>query len=212
MSRHLETCAQKQPLSEKGGSPSKQRRTDTFHLFVEGLYDRDYWMHLEIPLHTTFGALDGFLRDIWLECCGHLSQFIIQGPRGCTAPFGGPEEVDMESKLGEVLAAGTKFQHEYDFGSTTHLVLKAVSVWKDRPAAEPVRILARNEAPEIFCDECKERPATEICTECMWSGGGWLCDECAADHECGEDMFLPVVNSPRVGTCGYTGGGGLWTT
>lgn len=25
-------------------------------------------------------------------------------------------------------------------------------------------------------------------------------------HECGEDMLLPVVNSPRVGMCDYTGG------
>jgi len=34
---------------------------------------------------------------------------------------------------------------------------------------------------------------------------GWLCDECAPKHKCGEDMLLPVVNSPRVGKCGYTG-------
>jgi len=25
------------------------------------------------------------------------------------------------------------------------------------------------------------------------------------DHERGEKMLLPVVNSPRVGMCGYTG-------
>ncbi len=34
---------------------------------------------------------------------------------------------------------------------------------------------------------------------------GWLCDSCAEDHKCGEDMLLPVVNSPRTGVCGYTG-------
>jgi hypothetical protein len=32
-----------------------------------------------------------------------------------------------------------------------------------------------------------------------------LCQACAEDHECGEDMQLPVVNSPRVGVCGYAG-------
>ena len=36
-------------------------------------------------------------------------------------------------------------------------------------------------------------------------GEGWVCDECAPKHKCGEDMLLPVVNSPRVGMCGYTG-------
>jgi len=26
-----------------------------------------------------------------------------------------------------------------------------------------------------------------------------------ADHECGDETFLPVVNSPRMGGCGYAG-------
>jgi len=32
-----------------------------------------------------------------------------------------------------------------------------------------------------------------------------LCDECAKQHACGMDMLLDVVDSPRVGECGYTG-------
>ena len=27
----------------------------------------------------------------------------------------------------------------------------------------------------------------------------------AVGHECGQEMLLPVVNSPRVGVCGYVG-------
>jgi len=38
-----------------------------------------YWMHLEVPTTITLADLDGFLRDIWLECCGHLSSFSIDG-------------------------------------------------------------------------------------------------------------------------------------
>ncbi|MDI6903856.1 MAG: hypothetical protein QMC77_09015, partial [Methanocellales archaeon] len=56
----------------------------------------------------------------------------------------------------------------------------------------------------IICESCG-KTATRVCTQCVWSGEGWLCDECAGKHECGEDMLLPVVNSPRVGMCGYTG-------
>ena len=26
------------------------------------------------------------------------------------------------------------------------------------------------------------------------------------NHDCGEEAILPVVNSPRMGVCGYTGG------
>jgi hypothetical protein len=61
-----------------------------------------------------------------------------------------------------------------------------------------------NEPPSIPCMSCG-KIAAQVCTECLWSGEGWLCDECAAEHECGEEMLLPVVNSPRVGVCGYTG-------
>ncbi len=65
-------------------------------------------------------------------------------------------------------------------------------------------VLSRNEAPVIVCQSCG-KPATQVCSQCVYDGEGWLCEECAEDHECGEEMFLPVVNSPRVGMCGYTG-------
>lgn len=33
------------------------------------------------------------------------------------------------------------------------------------------------------------------------------CSKLAVDtHDCGEEMLLPVINSPRVGTCAYSGG------
>ena len=57
-----------------------------------------------------------------------------------------------------------------------------------------------------ICEECgTEKLAIQICTECMWSGHGWLCQDCAATHKCGSEMLLPAVNSPRAGVCGYSG-------
>jgi hypothetical protein len=110
----------------------------------------------------------------------------------------------MRSRLDKVLTPGQSFTHEYDFGSTTELNLKVMSEWEIEVKGKAIQILARNDPPVIPCDVCG-KPATEICTECVYSGEGWLCDECAKDHECGEEMLLPVVNSPRVGVCGYTG-------
>jgi hypothetical protein len=31
----------------------------------------------------------------------------------------------------------------------------------------------------------------------------FYCDEHGADHECGEDGLMPVVDSPRMGVCAY---------
>jgi len=110
----------------------------------------------------------------------------------------------MDVAVEKVLRPGMDFRHEYDFGTTTDLSLKVVSQWEGGRPGEPVELLARNDAPAIPCESCG-RPATQICVECMWEGTGWMCDDCADNHECEEDMFLPVVNSPRVGMCGYTG-------
>ena len=40
-----------------------------------------YWMLIALPRDTSLGQLDQFLRDIWMECCGHLSEFLIGARR-----------------------------------------------------------------------------------------------------------------------------------
>lgn len=46
-----------------------------FHIQVVDYYAPDYWLHLKVNSNTSLGTLDQFLRNIWLECCGHLSAF-----------------------------------------------------------------------------------------------------------------------------------------
>ncbi len=200
MTRHLAKCKQ-----EHAGRETGQRRI--LHLQIEGRGAPEYWLHVEIPADASLKTLDGFLRDTWLECCGHLSAFNIAGETYDVTPepdpWSGRKPRSMSAKLDGVLEPGMRFAHEYDFGSTTELALKVVS--ERQGALKSVRVLARNDPPDIPCGECG-KPATHVCTQCMYEGPeGWLCEEHAAEHECGEDYFLPVVNSPRVGVCGYAG-------
>ena len=197
MSRHLAAC--KARPAEKGSSK-------IFHLQAEGLYAAMYWLHLEMPGQATLQDLDIFLRDIWVECCGHLSMFEIEGQRYTQIFDDGwfPDDKDMNVRLSRILRPGLQFGYEYDFGTTTELKLKVVAERAGAKLAEPVRILARNNPPDIPCQSCG-KPATQVCSMCIWQGEGWLCDDCAGQHGCGEDYFLPVVNSPRVGMCGYVG-------
>jgi hypothetical protein len=204
MSKHLESCKQRKGASETKSPRRGGRKIKSFHLVVEGRYLPEYWIHLEVPASASFKVLDSFLRQIWLECCGHMSAFTVAEKRYSVAPMADFDEEDMSAKLGEVLQPGMKFYHEYDFGSTTHLALKVVSEQENKIKGKSILVLARNEPPPITCTLCGKM-ATHVCTECLYSGEGWLCDQCAAEHKCGEDMLLPVVNSPRVGTCGYTG-------
>jgi hypothetical protein len=176
-------------------------------LLVEGREAKAYWMHVALPVASPLNKLDDFLRHTWLECCGHLSAFEIGAKRYASEPMDEDElmdeEMDMGTRLNQVLEVGMRFFYEYDYGSTTALALKVVAL-HERGSAK-VQLLARNEAPQVTCQRCGNKPATQICTECAWNGEGWLCKSCLGAHECGDEMCLPVVNSPRVGVCGYTG-------
>ncbi len=192
MTKHLQSCLGKTQSDGElmnGSSPSLK----FFHLLVEGRDLPEYWMHLKVSSHARFEDLDNFLREIWLECCGHMSAFRT-----------GREEVRKSKKLEYVLHPGMQLIYEYDFGSTTELMLKVVSEFGNNIKTREVEILARNDPPQIKCLHC-DNLATRICTECIYEDAGWLCDDCAEDHKCGEDMLLPVVNSPRTGVCGYAG-------
>ncbi|HBR09770.1 TPA: hypothetical protein DD712_00735 [Candidatus Acetothermia bacterium] len=203
MTNHLKSCKQRKAMSETSPEKRKSRRTKIFHLVVEGRDLLAYWMHLSATANTTLADLDDFLRDIWLECCGHLSAFTIEGTRYSVSPMRKYDERGMKVALGDVLGPGMNFYHKYDFGTTTELTLRVVSELEG-VNGKSIQLLARNDPPSIACEACG-KIAAQVCAECIWSGKGWLCDECAREHECGEEMLLPVVNSPQVGMCGYIG-------
>ncbi len=120
------------------------------------------------------------------------------------------EDRSLDVPLEKVLKVGQKFSHEYDFGSTTHLNLRVVSEREGvvQDEEDPVEILARNNPPVILCKVCG-KPATKVVSGYYNAEENGYCDTCARksrDYE----MMLPVVNSPRVGVCGYTGGYYEW--
>lgn len=206
MNRHLPICEERQ---KKWAEKTDGKTCGYFELTVHSRYNKDYWLYLEVKETATLRDIDQFLRDIWLECCGHLSSFDICGIRYDVEPqddpFWGEPAKSMNCKLKSVLEKGMTIGYEYDFGSTTELVITVVNYRIRNCGKEKLIILSRNNPVEILCDECGQRPAVYICTECFYEGSGRLCEDCAGTHECGEEMLLPVCNSPRMGVCGYCG-------
>ncbi len=189
MSRHLASCIKKNLADET-------QKGRFYHLQVTAPYEEPYFLHLKIDSQALLEDLDRFLRQVWLECCGHMSDFFHQG-----------RELDLENTIEAVFSQMETLDYEYDFGSTTELVIRSMGAYAGPVDPDkPVTILARNKMPVEECDECGNTPATQVCTECLMDGGGLLCEQCAKNHECGEDFLLPVVNSPRCGVCGFTGG------
>lgn len=205
MTRHLATCP-----SEHEAAP-RERPSRLYRLRVEDDYSPFFWLDLEMKAGAKLEDLDNFLRRIWLECCGHMSAFNIEGVSYSVLPdgamFGGfTDERSMDVKLDDALTAGTVFHHTYDFGTSTELKLWVVDEREGRIGREPLRVLSRNDPPVWACEICGE-PATQICGMCMYeTDNPFYCEDHAEDHDCvEEEMLLPVVNSPRMGMCGYTG-------
>jgi hypothetical protein len=199
MLRHLTVCAERQAAIAE---TSRQRRRveSLHHLRVQDAYGGQYWLDLEMNGSATLKDLDDYLRAIWLECCGHLSRFSIGGWRG--------EEIPMKTRIDRVFAPGVELTHIYDFGTSSETLIKAVAMRSGKPtASHPIALMTRNLPPEFKCMRC-DQPATRLCFECQieYDKSGLLCDQHAAEHphdDYGEPV--PVVNSPRLGMCGYDG-------
>lgn len=210
MTKHLDSCQQRAVMLAASGSRQKTQKTHAFHLVVEGRELPMYWMHLQVPASTTLTTLDRFLRNTWLECCGHLSAFDIGGVQysvdaGVYDDWDmGMDNKSMRVRIDKVLGPGQACTYDYDFGSTTELKLKVISEYEVTGKGKEIKVLARNNPPVLVCSVCG-KPATSVCSECIYNDQGYLCDDCAENHKCGEEMLLPVVNSPRTGVCAYTG-------
>lgn len=209
MTRHLASCEQRAAMQGEIEGRQKAKQVKAFHLVVEGYRLPMYWMHLEVAIDTTLATLDRFLRDTWLECCGHLSVFRIgglnyYGDADQKAYWWDRHRKTMQVQLEKVLSPGQTCSYEYDFGSTTELRLKVIAENEGMMKGKAIQVLARNTLPFVPCGVCGE-PASSLCTQCMYEDKGCLCDACAKAHTCGEKMLLPLANSPRAGVCGYIG-------
>jgi hypothetical protein len=209
MTRHLRACRERRAAGETPLAGPEMRQGRVFHIVVGQRGSSQYWMHLDVPATATLSDLDRFLRRTWLECCGHMSAFEIAGVRYYSELVDGLDGEAMYVYLGKLLAPGVKFYHEYDFGTSTDLALSVASEREDLTDGRSIRVLARNDAPEFLCGLCGNL-ATFVCVQCVNEDGGSLCDACARVHLCDEGALLPVVNSPRVGVCGYTGQRDSW--
>ena len=174
MTRHLQACLKHNAGLAGKGDGRAARPVPAYHVLVEGRHDDRYWLHLLLRADARLSDLDAFLRAIWLECCGHMSMFTINGRNFVHEPYDADDR-SMSTVVGDALHPGLTFFHDYDMGTTTCLKLKVASLLEAPfPRKAKVRLIAQNHAPEFACCECGE-PATQLCTECMYDGRGPLC-------------------------------------
>lgn len=184
-----------------------------------------YWMYVRVGRKASLDDLDTLIRDTWVECCQHLSAFTSKTVSYDSSRFDDGYEGDLKSKSMKanavrVLSREGSLGYEYDFGTPTSLNVKMVCACPGGGLDEDgVEVVARNADIPHDCGVCGAKgEAAEVCRACLWMDRACLlCKKCAEKHEHGkgeepvdETSFLPVVNSPRMGMCGYTGDDKAW--
>ena len=180
--RHLLRCVQARTGLKPSHDPLRKdrRRTalKTAYISVRS-QEQPHWLELGVRCDATLNELDKFLRALWLECCGHLSHFKVNGVTySVMVPMPGErhrfDPMDEEEAgwrhMGKSVNAAipvlTKFEHEFDYGSPTELELEHVAVFGELvqglAPTQPwhggkVVILARNHSLRA-CLRCR-RPA-----------------------------------------------------
>ena len=199
MGRHIATCASRQAAVAKAESAKRKEET-LYHLRVQAAGQAPFWLDLEMRGSAKLKDLDDYLRAIWLECCGHMSQFSHGGWRG--------REIAMSRRIDDAFTSGQELTHIYDFGTESVSLIKPIGKRTGKPVTtHPIVLLDRNVAPVYTCQECQQ-PASWLCMECIIEEGeeGMLCDQHAKTHpHDGYGDPLSLVNSPRLGMCGYDG-------
>jgi len=198
MAKHLVKCSKRWETIESAKQPDEI----IWHLRVQDVHRKEFWLDLEMRNSATLEKLDHYLRAIWLECCGHLSQFTVGGSAGY--------EISKKRKADEVFTVGAQLLHLYDFGTTSETDIQVIGLREGGATTKhPIALMARNLTPEYLCQECNQ-PAEYLCMECLLEGSRnencFLCEAHIEDHshqEYGEP--IQMVNSPRLGMCGYTG-------
>ena len=198
---HLKKCNERLQAIQ-AAETSKRNTENLWHLRIQDAYAKNFWLNLEMRGSASLTTLDTYLRAIWLECCGHLSEFTVGG-------WGG-SKVGNARKADDIFKQESTLRHLYDFGTTSETDIKVVGSRQGKATTRrPIALMARNNMPEMLCREC-DQPAGWLCLECLYEAdeaGTWfLCDKHVENHphdEYGEP--LPLVNSPRLGMCGYNG-------
>jgi len=108
-----------------------------------------YELIIDVRGDAPMSFLDAFLRDIWMECCNHLSSFACVA---CDEDFDenakqpkGNNRPTMERHIASVFASCVIAVYRYDFGTTTSVLIQRVSVTENAKQDVGIFVLARNE-------------------------------------------------------------------
>ena len=139
MMAHVQTCV---AAHDKIGQPQP-----LVVLRFAAVGDPRYWLVIEAEANAQLRHVDALLRQLWLECCGHLSAFEIGGVR-YAVDAGMYDDWDMGEKsmrvrLEKVLSPGQTCSYEYDYDTMTELKLRVISEYEVETKGKAIQDCSR---------------------------------------------------------------------
>lgn len=178
--KHLNECEKRE----------QNKEIKNLRLRVSDPYMKNFWLIVEVNEQATLQNLDKLIRDVWVECCGHLSEFDGYG------------KIGKARHIMDVLSPKDRINYTYDFGSSTELAIEALEYTNCR-LNKNIELVGRNYLPPSDCAKCG-KTAEHVCVYC--EDDGLVCADCAEEYhneDDGDHYLLALANSPRCGVCGY---------
>lgn len=210
MIRHLASCKmRKAVLEDKTG----KMQNGCYEIGIYDKYSPKYFLFIEISEELYLASLDQFIRDIWVECCNHMSMFRKENTfyeiteyEDYYDSYNDIMHKSMEEKIKDVFCVGDKIEYQYDFGTSTELIIKVYNYRKGKIDKDEIIILSRNHNEPQLCTSCKKNTAKWIDAYAESERDWMLCDKCRNKKYDEEKLYyLPLCNSPRTGVCAYEG-------
>ncbi len=194
---HIAACLQEEvPESEE----------DNLLLRISDVDDADYWMYAALKRDAALAQLDNFLRDVWVDCCGHMSVFTAGGEEYYSSNAREMGGHSMKARIFKDISCGAEILYEYDFGTPTRLKIEVIAECKMPKRQKKAVQLARNIQPKYACICCGRRAEYVASRMGESIAESAYCAQCGLTNEEVRESLLPIVNSPRCGVCGY----GAW--
>src|SRR3989337_2564830 len=133
----------------------KAQNIKNLRLRIIDPYLKNFWLIVEVNPQAKLKDLDNLIRDVWVECCGHLSLFGNYG-----------NEIGKGRIIMDTLNIGDSVNYIYDFGTSTELTIEVLKYSKFQLGGkEKIGLVARNYLPISNCVKCGKQ-ATWVCTTC----------------------------------------------
>lgn len=158
--RHMKNCSEMKKIIEDKILNAKDVRKQ----FLISIKDKKnvgkYCIYISIDANLKLQHLDKFIRDIWVECCDHLSAFYIDKKEYRSNSDG---QLKMNINLKDILNVNQKFEYKYDFDFSTRLILEVVDMIEVSTDFKHIEIIARNNEERNEVTDYFNSPRDGIC-------------------------------------------------